>query len=57
MWAGSALTRSGGRCEGRKPNGATLEQQDVIQKMLAWRKERKSFAEIAVALMERTTGC
>ena len=44
------IRRSGGRCEGRKPYGATPGELAVIERMLAWRKERKSFAEIAAAL-------
>jgi DNA invertase Pin-like site-specific DNA recombinase len=44
------IRRSGGRCEGRKPYGATPEELAVIGRVLAWRKERKSFAEIAAAL-------
>lgn len=44
------IRRSGGRCEGRKPYGARPEEQAVIEKMITWRKERKSFAEIAAAL-------
>lgn len=39
-----------GRCEGRKSNGATPEELAVIERMFAWRKERKSFAEIAATL-------
>jgi DNA invertase Pin-like site-specific DNA recombinase len=44
------IRRSGGRCEGRKPYGATSEERAVIERVLAWRKERRSFAEIAAAL-------
>jgi DNA invertase Pin-like site-specific DNA recombinase len=55
------IRRSGGRCEGRKPYGATPEELAVIERVLAWRKERRSFAEIAAALNAenvptRTTG-
>ena len=46
------MRRSGQRCEGRKPYGVTPEERAVIEKMLAWRKERRSFAEIAAALNE-----
>lgn len=44
------IRRAGGRCEGRKPFGAIPEEAAVIEKMKAWRKERKSYAEIATAL-------
>lgn len=44
------IRRAGGRCEGRKAYGSTPEEQAVIEKMKAWRKERKSFAEIVAAL-------
>lgn len=44
------IRRSGQRCEGRKPYGSTPEEQAVIEKMKAWRKEEKSFLEIAAAL-------
>jgi DNA invertase Pin-like site-specific DNA recombinase len=44
------IRRGGQRCEGRKPFGATPGEQAVIEKMKAWRKERKSFAEITAAL-------
>jgi DNA invertase Pin-like site-specific DNA recombinase len=46
------IRRAGERCEGRKPYGSTPEETAVIEKMKAWRKERKSFAEIAAALNE-----
>src|SRR5206468_2759910 len=44
------MRRAGQRCEGRKPYGETADEQAVIFKMKAWRKERRSFAEIAAAL-------
>jgi DNA invertase Pin-like site-specific DNA recombinase len=44
------MRRSGQRCEGRKPYGETPEERTVVEKMKTWRKERKSFAEIAAAL-------
>ncbi len=44
------MRRSGQRCEGRKPYGETPEERIVVEKMKTWRKERKSFAEIAAAL-------
>ena len=44
------IRRAGGRCEGRKPFGTSPEEQAVIAKMKAWRKERVSFAEIAAKL-------
>ena len=44
------IRRSGQRCEGRKAYGVTPEEQRVIEKMVAWRKERKSYAEIAKSL-------
>lgn len=44
------IRRAGGRCEGRKAYGSTPTEQAVIERMQAWRKERKSFAEIAAAL-------
>lgn len=44
------IRRAGGRCEGRKAFGSTPEEQTVIERMRAWRSERRSFAEIAAAL-------
>jgi len=44
------IRRGGQRCEGRKPYGATPEEKAVIEKMLAWRRDRKSYAEISAAL-------
>jgi DNA invertase Pin-like site-specific DNA recombinase len=44
------IRRSGQRCEGRKPYGSTPEEQAVIEKMRTWRKDKKSFVEIAAAL-------
>lgn len=44
------IRRAGERCEGRKPYGSTPGELAVIEKIKAWRKERKSFAEIAAAL-------
>jgi DNA invertase Pin-like site-specific DNA recombinase len=44
------IRRAGGRCEGRKPYGETPEDQVVVEKMKTWRKEKKSFVEIADAL-------
>jgi DNA invertase Pin-like site-specific DNA recombinase len=44
------MRRAGQRCEGRKAYGATPEEQAVVEKMNAWRKEKKSYAEIAAAL-------
>jgi DNA invertase Pin-like site-specific DNA recombinase len=44
------MRRSGQRCEGRKPYGETPAERLVIEKMTAWRKDRKSFKEIAEAL-------
>lgn len=41
------IRRSGQRCEGRKPYGTMPGERDVIEKMLAWRRERSSYAEIA----------
>lgn len=46
------IRRSGQRCEGGKPFGQTPEERAVIEKMLAWRKEHLSFAEIAAKLNE-----
>ena len=44
------MRRSGQRREGRKPYGSTPEEQALVEKIRAWRKEWKSFAEIAAAL-------
>jgi len=44
------IRRSGQRCEGRKAYGVTPEEQKVIEKIVVWRKERKSYAEIASGL-------
>jgi len=44
------IRRSGGRCEGRKAYGSTPAELAVIERMKAWRTERKSFAEIAAVL-------
>lgn len=44
------IRREKGRCEGRKAFGSTPEEALVIEKMKVWRRERKSFAEIAAAL-------
>ncbi|MCL4179046.1 MAG: recombinase family protein [Verrucomicrobia bacterium] len=41
------IRRTKGRCEGRKPYGTTAEEKAVIEKIVAWRKDRKSYAEIA----------
>jgi len=49
------IRRAGGRCEGRKPYGATPEEQAVILRVLDWRKELKSFTEIAEALNAENT--
>ncbi len=51
--SGSLVTwmrRSGQRCEGRKPYDETAEEGMVVEKMKTWRKEGKSFKEIAEAL-------
>ena len=48
--ARTRIRRETGRCEGRKAFGVSPEEQAVIEKMKAWRTERKSFAEIAAAL-------
>jgi hypothetical protein len=44
------MRRSGQRCEGRKPYGLTPEEQAVIERIQAMRKEKKSFVDIAAAL-------
>ncbi len=44
------MRRSGQRCEGRKPYGETPDERQIVERMKAWRTERKSFKEIAEAL-------
>jgi DNA invertase Pin-like site-specific DNA recombinase len=44
------IRRETGRCEGRKAYGTTPEERAVIERMRAWRKERRSFVEIAATL-------
>lgn len=44
------MRRSGQRCEGRKSYGETPAERQVVEKMTGWRKEHKSFKEIAEAL-------
>jgi len=44
------IRRADQRCEGRRPFRSTPQEKSVIEMMEAWRKERKSFAEIASGL-------
>jgi DNA invertase Pin-like site-specific DNA recombinase len=44
------IRRAGARCEGRKPYGITPEEQAVVERMTALRREKKSFVDIAEAL-------
>ena len=44
------IRRAGGKCEGKKPFGKTEKEQNTIDKILGWRKERMSFVEIAEKL-------
>jgi DNA invertase Pin-like site-specific DNA recombinase len=44
------IRRGGQRCEGRKPYGITPEEQAVIKRMTAMRREKRSFVAIANAL-------
>jgi DNA invertase Pin-like site-specific DNA recombinase len=48
------IRREGNRCEGRKPYGVNQEEQAVIERVRAMRKERKSFVEIANALNQES---
>lgn len=41
------IRRAGGRCEGKKPYGHTPEEMKVVESILAYRKDGKSYQGIA----------
>ena len=59
--ARNRIRKTLGRCEGRKPYGATAEEKTIVDRMRQWRDEDLTIAEIADRLntegvAPRTTG-
>jgi DNA invertase Pin-like site-specific DNA recombinase len=44
------IRKTQGRCEGRKPYGATEEERQTLARMNQWRAEKQTFATIAARL-------
>ena len=44
------MRRAGERCEGAKPYGHTPEEQQIVEKILSFRREKKSYVTIAEQL-------